>query len=83
MAYFSNSSEGDCFDCSPCKYAEEPCPIALVQIMYNYDAVNNEVATNILNELIKQDGTCTFFEMAKGDLFVDKNQTDLFNSDPT
>jgi hypothetical protein len=51
--------------------------------MYNYDAVNNEVATNILNELIKQDGTCTFFEMAKGDLFVDKNQTDLFNSDPT
>lgn len=80
MAYFSNSSEGSVFDCQEkgCRYAQEACPIALVQIMYNYDAVNNKVATEILDALVKQDGTCTFFEMAKTELFVDPDQADLF-----
>ena len=47
MAYFSNSTEGSVFDyqCSLCKYGEEPCPIAAVQSIYNYDACNNEIAT--------------------------------------
>lgn len=77
MAYFSNGSEGDCFDCANCKYQDKPCPIFFVQMTYNYDAVNNEVATKILNALVKNDGTCTFYEMAKTDLFKDDNQLEL------
>ncbi len=78
MAYFANGTEGDCFDCHNCKYKEHPCPIFAVQFLYNYDAVNNEVATKILDTLVSNDGTCHFFEMAKKDLFVDENQTELF-----
>ena len=83
MAYFSNGSEGEVFDaqCLKCKYGEDTCPIAWVQITYNYDACNNETATNILDHLVRQDGTCTMYEMAKEDLakpFVDPNQLNLF-----
>lgn len=82
MAYFSNSSEGAVFDeqCSRCKYGEEPCPIAAVQMIYNYDAVDNEVATNILNGLVRQDGTCEMYELAKKDFFIDPNQEKLFTT---
>jgi len=81
MAYFSNGSEGMVFDdqCARCKFGLSPCPINFVQGFYNYDAVNNKVATDILNALVKDDGTCTFYEMAKSDLFIDRNQTELFN----
>lgn len=80
MAYFSNGSEGMVFDeqCAKCKYGDKTCPIALVQITYNYEAVNNDVATNILDTLVKQDGTCTMWELAKKDFFRDPNQLDLF-----
>jgi hypothetical protein len=55
MAYFSNGSEGIVFDdeCDECKL--DYCPIAFVQQMYNYDAVNNKVATEILNHLVKEE----------------------------
>ncbi len=71
MAYFANSTEGSCFDaqCEICKYGEDPCPIAFVQIEYNYDAANNEVATNILEHLIKSDGRCMMFEMCKKEFY--------------
>lgn len=64
MAYFSNSSEGEVFDlqCSQCKYGNDACPIAAVQMAYNYEAVNNEVATKILNALVKNDGTCMMYD---------------------
>jgi len=83
MAYFSNGSEGMVFDdqCAKCKYGMDTCPIAFVQCVYNYDAVNNEVATKILDHLVKNDGTCTMYEMAKADLakpFEDPNQLNLF-----
>ena len=76
MAYFSNGSEGEVFDlqCCRCKYGESPCPVAWVQGIYNYKAVGNKIATGILNELVKNDGTCTVFEMAKKDFFIDENQ---------
>jgi hypothetical protein len=72
MAYFSNSSEGVCFEdqCSICKYGQEACPIALVQVLYNYDACNNEIASAILDALVKNDGTCTVFEMAESDFNI-------------
>jgi len=70
MAYFANGTEGMCFDeqCSICKYGEEPCPIAMVQMHYNYDACNNKVATAILNALVKNNGTCTMYKLAEKDL---------------
>ena len=76
MAYFSNGSEGMCFDdqCAKCHFGRSPCPIAKVQQLYNYDACNNEVATKILDELVKNDGTCNFFNMAQTILEIDPNQ---------
>lgn len=61
MAYFSNGSEGSCFEeeCSQCVFGDKACPIAEVQYMFNYDAVNNDVATAILGRLVKNNGECT------------------------
>ena len=72
MAYFANGTEGMCFDeqCSKCKYGEIPCPIAFVQMNYNYDACNNKVATAILQTLVHNDGTCEMFEFAKEDFKI-------------
>jgi hypothetical protein len=69
MAYFSNGAEGSYFEdqCAKCKYGNKPCPIALVQTEYNYDAVNNSVASAILNHLVKDDGECKMFTMFKDD----------------
>lgn len=74
MAYFSNGTEGEVFDeqCAKCKYGERECPIALVQISYNYDAVDNETATSILNMLVKDNGACMMYKMAENDFFVQK-----------
>jgi len=72
MAYFPNGSAGECFteECCTCKYGAEPCPIAAVQLHFNYDAANNKVATEILDYLVKDDGTCAmkeFMKTAKGE----------------
>ena len=65
MAYFSNGSEGHCFDeqCMRCKYGEEPCPVAWVQMEYNYEACNNKTARAILDYLVSNNGTCAMYEM--------------------
>ena len=80
MAYFSNGSEGMVFDeqCSKCKYGLKSCPIAWVQIEYNYEAANNETAGKILDFLIKPDGTCAMWEKFKDDFAIDPNQMELF-----
>jgi hypothetical protein len=67
MAYFPNGSAGEGFDeqCSECPYGEEPCPVFCAQSIFNYDAVNNKVATDILNVLVKDNGTCMMFELIK------------------
>ena len=72
MAYFSNGSEGAVFDeqCSMCKYGDRPCPIFWVQIEYNYDACNNETARKILDDLVKDDGTCEMFKQFKEDFQI-------------
>lgn len=83
MAYFSNGSEGMCLDeqCEECRYGQKPCPIYCVQLNYNYDACNNEVATNILNDLIKNNGVCEMFKEFKKDFQLtegEKTQLNLF-----
>lgn len=73
MAYFSNGTEGMVFDdqCSKCKYGEDPCPITWVQHEYNYEACNNKTARAILDDLVKNDGTCAMYEAFKKDLSID------------
>lgn len=73
MAYFSNGSEGMAFDneCSECIYGKDPCPIAFVQMHYNYDACNNETATAILGKLVRQDKDFTYKGCAMKEL-IDK-----------
>lgn len=80
MAYFSNGSEGMVFDeeCASCKYGTLSCPIALVQIMYNYDACNNKTATNILNTLVSNNGECSMKKEFNFKIEKDPNQLDLF-----
>lgn len=79
MAYFSNGSEGMVFDeeCANCKYGQEPCPIALVQYTYNYDACNNEVARSILDDLVKDDGTCVMKKTFRKDFYTDAQQSEI------
>lgn len=79
MAYFSNSTDGMAFyeQCEICKYGEDACPIAFVQMTYNYDACNNEVARKILDDLVKDDGTCEMFKEFKSDFKIDARQSKI------
>ncbi len=83
MAYFSNGTEGEVFDdqCQKCKYGQRACPIAFAQLSFNYKAVNNKVATDILDMLVRNDGTCNMWDEFKTDLFIDTDQAELFNTD--
>jgi hypothetical protein len=69
MAYFANGTEGMVFDkqCAKCKYGDKPCPIALDQFTYNYDACNNKVASNILDILVSDNGTCEMYKNFEDD----------------
>ena len=61
MAYFSNSSEGSVLDeqCIECFLSHEiPCPVAWVQMNWNYKQIGNDMAREILNELVTEDGDC-------------------------
>lgn len=84
MAYFSNGSEGMVFDdqCGKCKLGKAPCPIAWVQMEYNYDQHKDTtgIATKILDSLVKPNGTCEMFVLLKSDLEIDPNQLNLFQS---
>lgn len=66
MAYFPNGSAGKVFSeqCFRCRFGDDPCPIARVQLLYNYDACSVPVARKILDALVKDDGTCAMFAMA-------------------
>ena len=78
MAYFSNGSEGMIFDaeCADCKYGEDPCPIAWVQMEYNYKACNNEVARDILNGLVKQDKDFKYLGCQMKNLIEEKEKNE-------
>lgn len=72
MAYFPNGIMGECFEkeCSKCKFGEKQCPIACVQQEYNYEAVDNDVATKILEDLVKDNGRCTMLRTFWDELHV-------------
>ncbi len=85
MAYFANGSEGDCLDqqCSLCRYGEQPCPIFEMQLMFNYDQLKDTTGTasNIMDLLIKNDGTCTMFQRFENDFSLKPKVTPLFPED--
>jgi len=63
MAYFSNSSEGMILDeqCMECYLPDDaPCPILLVQGLYNYDQMKagNKKLREAMNILINDKGGC-------------------------
>jgi hypothetical protein len=80
MAYFANGTDGSVFDeqCSKCKYGDKPCPIAATQILHGYESCNNKQARQILDELVKDDGTCTMWKTFRQDFEINPNQLDLF-----
>ena len=82
MAYFPNSSAAKVLDkqCEKCKFGKRSCPIFEVQVLYNHDAVNNDIATKILNSLIADDGTCSMYKEFEDD-FANYGQLGLFNED--
>lgn len=61
MAYFPNGSSGAILDeqCAAC-LPEDPCPIAYVQIEYNYEQCNagQEKLRELLRHLVTDDGQC-------------------------
>ena len=84
MAYFSNSSEGFVLDeqCCECHIPDDvPCPVLLVQTMYNYDQMKegNEKLREAINQLIDEKGNCQMKLLLDKHLrpLVDPNQTSL------
>jgi hypothetical protein len=52
-----------------------------IPVTYNYKQIGNDIAGEILNNLIKPDGTCEMFETFKKDFELtedEKNQAELF-----
>ena len=83
MAYFPNGTSGEVFadQCDKCRYGQKPCPIACVQLNYNYEAANNKTASGILNDLVKNDGTCEMYRTFEKDFKLtegEKTQLNLF-----
>ena len=45
MAYFSNGTDGDCYDkkyCSRCVHNQGKCPILFLHLDWNYEAVGKD-----------------------------------------
>jgi DNA-directed RNA polymerase subunit RPC12/RpoP len=64
MAYFPNSTAGMIFDeqCCNCPFGDEPCEIALMQMVFNYDQLKdgNDDLRRSLTLLVDDDGICQF-----------------------
>lgn len=65
MAYFSNGSEGEILDnqCDECHLSyEAPCPVLLVQQLFNYRQLDENgeetMVSEAMNNLIDEEGIC-------------------------
>lgn len=62
MAYFPNGSSGEIFDnqCAECPLGQGPCPIAAVQLLYNYDQLGDrqEKLQAAMTILVDDNGIC-------------------------
>lgn len=79
MAYYSNSTEGEPLhsQCNACK-CYDGCPIALVQVEYNYTQFKDRRIEEILSMLVDQQNGCTLYNKYKQLLFNDPDQEKLF-----
>ena len=75
MAYFSNGGEADILanQCCKCVLGKQMllCPILKAQLDYNYDAVNNKVATEILDLFVDKETGCQMFVKYKNELEIE------------
>ena len=62
MAYFPNGSSGEVLDmqCADCPLGDGPCPVALVQMTFNYDQCDDSEAKlrQAMTYLVNDEGTC-------------------------
>ena len=62
MAYFANGSEGEYFDNQCTEYLHgDPdfcCPIAAMQMLFNYDQCRNKKLEEAMNVLVNEKGDC-------------------------
>ena len=62
MAYFPNGCAGEVLDvqCADCPLGEGPCPVALVQMMFNYDQCSDDQAKlrQAMSCLVDDEGMC-------------------------
>lgn len=69
MAHFSNSSAGDHFDsqCTECPLGQLPCPIAWVQMEYNYAQLRdgNGDLKKAMTDLVSDEEGCKTFLLLK------------------
>ena len=79
MAYYSNGSETSFLDteCTTCAIGKEACPIAFVQIDYNYEQCGNETAKKILDYLVSNTTGCRMKNKFPRDLKTDAKQNKL------
>ena len=76
MAYFPNGSSGAILDeqCAEC-LPEDPCPIAFVQIEYNYEQCHagQEKIRELMNILVNEKGECQMKKYVRPRLHGDPN----------
>ena len=84
MAYFANGTCGEVLDmqCIECHIPDDaPCPVLIVQGLYNYDQLKkgNELLQKAMNKLVDEKGNCLMkieIDKAIGDKYIDGEQAD-------
>ena len=82
MAYFPNGTAGDILieQCDNCLHGMNDsvlCPIANVQIFFNYDQIDNEHLSKCLSALVRDDGVCLMRSaMLQAGLTIDTSESE-------
>ena len=62
MAYFSNGCEGEVLEvqCADCPLGGGPCPVKLIQLLYNYEQLDDgqEKLKDSMSMLVDNEGVC-------------------------
>lgn len=66
MAYFPNGSSGEVLElqCGRCLLGDGPCPIVGIQMLYNYDQLEEgqEKLKDAMSMLVDDKGTCQVYK---------------------